>query len=330
MTVRRRDLIRLIGLPPLAALAGYANAQTNAPDSASHYPSRPVHVLVGFPAGLAADLMVRLVAQSLSEKLGQSFVVENRPGAGGNIAAEAAIRSPPDGATLFAISSANAVNATLYQGLSFDIVADAVAIAGTHRAPNVMVVTPSLPVKSVPEFIAYAKAHPGQINCASAGYGTTNNIAGEMLRQMTGVNIVHVPYKASYLPDLLSGQVQVTFAPVAAFVSHIREGRLRALAVTGTSRMETLPDVPTVAESVPGYALYIWGGFVAPKGTPQDIVATLNSEINASLAEPAIKEKLAAMGAEPLVLSPGDFGTFVADEVKKLGAVVRAANIKAG
>jgi tripartite-type tricarboxylate transporter receptor subunit TctC len=326
MTIHRRDFIRLIGIPPLSTIAGYANAQ----DSPSHYPSRAVHVLVGFPAGLAADLMVRLVAQSISEKLGQSFVVENRPGAGGNIAAEAAIRSPPDGYTLFAISSANAVNATLYQGLSFDIVADTAAIAGTHRAPNVMVVTPSLPVETLPDFIAYAKAHPGQINYASAGYGTTNNIAGELFKQMTGVNLVHVPYKTSYLPDLLSGQVEVTFAPVAAFISHIREGRLRALAVTGTSRMDTLPDVPTVGEFVPGYELYIWGGFVAPKDTPHDIIAKLNTEINASLAQAEVKDKLAAMGAEPLVLSSRDFGKFVADEVKKLGAVVRAANIRAG
>ena len=325
MNIHRRDFIRLIGISPLSTLAGYANAQ----EAPSHYPSRAVRVLVGFPAGLAADLIVRVVAQSISEKLGQSFVVENRPGAGGNIAAEAAIRSLPDGYTLFAISSANAVNATLYQGLSFDIVADTAAIAGTHRAPNVMVVTPSLPVETVPEFIAYAKAHPGQINYASAGYGTTNNIAGELFKQMTGVNLVHVPYKASYLPDLLSGQVQVTFAPVAAFLSHIREGRLRALAVTGTSRMDALPNVPTVAEFVPGYELYIWGGFVAPKDTPQDIIAKLNKDINASLAQAEVKEKLAAMGAEPLVLSSSDFGKFIADEVKKLGAVVRAANIKA-
>jgi tripartite-type tricarboxylate transporter receptor subunit TctC len=325
MTIHRRDFIRLIGIPPLSAIAGYAHAQ----DSASHYPSRAVHVLMGFPAGLAADLMARVVAQSISEKLGQSFVVENRPGAGGNIAAEAAIRSPADGYTLFAISSANAVNANLYQGLNFDIVADTVAVAGAHRAPDVMVVTPSLPVETVPEFIAYAKAHPGQINYASAGYGTTNNIAGELFKQMTGVNLVHVPYKTSYLPDLLSGQVQVTFAPVAAFLSHIKEGRLRAIAVTGTSRMDTLPNVPTVAEFVPGYELYIWGGFVAPKGTPPDIVAVLNKQVNASLGEPAVKEKLAAMGAEPLVLSSGDFSKFIADEVKKLGAVVRAANIKA-
>jgi tripartite-type tricarboxylate transporter receptor subunit TctC len=325
MIIHRRDFIRLIGIPPLSAIAGYANAQ----DSASHYPSRPVHVLVGFPAGLAADLIVRVVAQSMSEKLGQTFAVENRPGAGGNIAAEAVIRSPPDGYALFAISSANAVNATLYQGLNFDIVADTVAIAGTHRAPNVLVATPSLPVETLAEFIAYAKAHPGQINYASAGYGTTNNISGELFKQMTGVNLVHVPYKTSYLPDLLSGQVQVTFAPVAAFLSHIRDGKLRALAVTGTSRMYALPNVPTVAEFVPGYELYIWGGFVAPKNTPQDIVAKLNTVINASIAEPEVKEKLAAMGAEPLVLSSGDFSKFIADEVKKLGAVVRAANIKA-
>jgi tripartite-type tricarboxylate transporter receptor subunit TctC len=325
MNIHRRDFIRLIGVPPLSTIAGYANAQANAQD----YPSRAVHVLVGFPAGLAADLIVRVVAQAISEKLGQSFVVENRPGAGGNIAAEAAIRSPPDGYALFAISSANAVNATLYQGLNFDIVADTVAIAGTHRAPNVMVVTPALPVETVPEFIAYAKAHPGQINYASAGYGTTNNIAGEFFKQMTGVNLVHVPYKTSYLPDLLSGQVQITFAPVAAFISHIREGRLRAIAVTGATRMDILPDVPTVAEFVPGYELYIWGGFVAPKNTPQDIIAKLNKDINASLAEAEVKEKLAAMGAEPLVLSSSDFGKFIADEVKKLGAVVRTANIKA-
>ena len=279
MTIHRRDFIRLIGIPPLSAIAGYAHAQ----DSASHYPSRAVHILMGFPAGLAADLMARVVAQSISEKLGQSFVVENRPGAGGNIAAEAAIRSPADGYTLFAISSANAVNANLYQGLNFDIVADTVAVAGADRAPDVLVLTASLPVETVREFIAYAKAHPGQINYASAGYGTTNNIAGELFKQMTGVNLVHVPYKTSYLPDLLSGQVQLTFAPVAAFLSHIKEGRLRAIAVTGTSRMDTLPNVPTVAEFVPGYELYIWGGFVAPKGTPPDIVAMLNKQVNASL-----------------------------------------------
>jgi tripartite-type tricarboxylate transporter receptor subunit TctC len=324
MTIHRRDFIRLIGIPPLSAIAGTAHAQ-----DPSHYPSRAVHIPVGFPAGLAADLIVRVVAQSLSQKFGQSFVVDNRPGAGGNIAAEAAIRSPADGYTLFAISSANAVNATLYQGLNFDIVTDTAAIAATHRAPNVMVVTPSLPVETVSDFIAYAKAHPGQINYASAGFGTTNNIAGELFRQMTGVNIVHVPYKTSYLPDLLSGQVQVTFAPVAAFLPHIREGKLRALAVTGTSRMDALPNVPTVAEFVPGYALYIWGGFVAPKGTPQDIIAKLNAATNASLGEAEIKDKFATMGVEPLVLSPDDFGKFIADEVKKLGAVVRAANIKA-
>lgn len=319
--LRRRQVLRLAGgvaVVPAFSRLGWAES----------YPSRPVHVIVGFPAGLTPDVVARLVAQSVAQRLGQSFVVEDRPGSGSNIAAETVLKSAPDGYTLLAITSANSVNATLYKNLTFDIAQDAAPIAGTYRTPDVLVVTPSLPVETVPDLIAYAKAHPGQINYASAGYGTTNNIAGELFKQMTGVNLVHVPYRASYLPDLLAGQVQATFAPIATLIAHIKSGKLRALAVTSATPIESLPDVPTVGKFVPGYEVYVWGGIAAPKNTPSDIILKLNKEINSTLAEPQTSEKLVGLGAEALVMTPKDFGKFIVNETQKWAKVIQAADIK--
>jgi len=296
--------------------------------AAELYPSRPVHLIVGYAAGLAPDLVARLIAQNLLERLGQPFVVDNRPGAGSNIATEAVVRAPTDGYTLLAVTFANAVNATLYPDLNFDIVRDIVPVVGTFRSPTVMTVTPSLPAKTVPEFIAYAKANPGKINYASSGHGTVPNVAGELFNAMAGVKLVHVPYRGSFMPDLLSGQVQVTFVPMATTLGYIRAGRLRAMAVTGATRWDTLREVPTMNEFLPGFEINIWQGIGAPKGTPPQIVDKLNYEINAALAEPAIKDRFGDLGGTAIGGSPVDFGKLIADDVAKWGTVVRAANIK--
>jgi tripartite-type tricarboxylate transporter receptor subunit TctC len=317
---RRQFLYLAAGAAALPAAARIAWAD--------NYPTRPVRIIVGFPPGAATDIVARLIAQSLSERLGQQFIVDNRPGAGSNVAAEAVVRSAPDGYTLLATTVTNAVNATLYKDLTFDFARDIIPVASTIRSANVMEVNLSVPAKTVPEFIAYAKANPGKINYASFGYGTAPNMAAELFKMMTGVNLVHIPYRASFMPDLLSGQVQVAFTPIPLTIANIRAGKLRALAVTSMTASDALPGIPTVAEFVPGYEANIWHGIGAPKDTPADIVTQLNTEINASLADPAMKAKFANLGAEPTPMTPAEFGKFITDQIDKWGKVVKFADIK--
>lgn len=305
-----------------AAVLGCINSAT-----AQVYPSRLVQLVVGYPAGLTPDIVARLIAQSLSERLGQQVIVDNRPGAGSNVGTEVVVRAPADGYMLLVLTFANAVNATLYKRLNFNIVSDIAPVVDTFQSPAVMVVTPSLSAKTVPELIAYAKANPGKINYASAGYGTLNNVAGEMFNTMAGVDLVHVPYRGSYMPDLLSGQVPVTFAPIATVIEYIKAGKLRALAVTGATRSNALPDVSTMGEFLPGYEVSVWHGIGVPKNTPIEIINKLNYEINAVLADPKIKERFAALGGTAIGGSPADFGKLIAAETAKWGKVIRAANI---
>jgi tripartite-type tricarboxylate transporter receptor subunit TctC len=321
---RRQFLQVAAGAAGLAALSRAARAQA--------YPSRPVRWVVTAAAGGTADILARLMGQWLSERLGETFVIESRPGAGGNIGTESVVRAPPDGYTIHLTASSDAINATLYDKLSFNLLHDIAPVASLIRGPFVMVVNPSFPAKSVPEFIAYAKANPGKINFGSGGTGFATHIAGEMFKMMTGVNMVHVPYRgqAPAMTDLLGGQVQVMFDPVVSSITHIRAGTLRPLAVTTSTRSEALPDVPTVADFVPGYEASVWFGVGAPRNTPAEIIDKLNSEINAGLADPKIKARLADLGAVPMSMTPAEFGQFIADEVEKWGKVVRAANIKAG
>jgi len=296
--------------------------------AAQAYPERPVRLITGFPPGTATDTDARLIAQSLSERLGQQFIVDNRTGAGTNIAVESVVRSPPDGYTLLMITVTNAVNVTLYQNLNFDIVRDIAPVAGTMRTVNVLVVNPALPVHTIPEFIAYAKAHPGKINYASGGHGSAPNMAAELFKLMTGVDLVHVPYRSSFASDLIGGQVQVAFTPIPLSIAFIRDGKLRPLAVTGTKPSDALPGIPTVAQFVPGYEADVWHGVGAPKNTPADIIAKLNKEIGAALADPGMIAKFANLGAEPMPMSPGEFGQFVVAEIDKWAKVVRFAGVK--
>ena len=324
MKLPRRNFLRLAaGAAALPAVSRLANAQT--------YPSRPVHLLVGFPAGGPTDLVARIIGQSLSERLGQQIVVENRPGAGSNIAAEAVVRSPADGYTLLMISAANAFNATLYDRLSFNFIRDIAPVAGLTRVALVLEVHPSFPATSVPEFITYAKANPGKITMASGGNGTPQHVSGELFGMLAGVSFLHVPYRgdAPAITDLLSGQVQVCFGILPGSIEHIRAGKLRALAVTTATRSESLPDIPTVGEFVAGYESTGWAGIGAPKNTPAEIIDRLNNEINAALADAKIKARLADLVAEPFVISPGDFAKLITDETSKWAKVIRAANIKA-
>jgi len=298
---------------------------------AQAYPTRPVSIIVTFAAGGGTDITARLIGQWLAERLGQQFIIENRPGAGGNIGTEAVVRSPADGYTLLMIGSWNAINATLYDKLNYNFIRDIAPVASVIRYPYVMVVNPSVPAKSVPEFIAYAKANPGKLNMASPGTGTGPHIAGELFKMMAGVDMVHVPYRGAgpSLSNLIGAQVQVTFESMSASIGYIRAGTLRALAVTTTRRSEALPDIPTVAEFVPGYEASSWYGVGAPKATPAEIVDKLNKEINAGLADPKMKARLVDLGNAPLALSPADFGKLIADETEKWGNVARALNIKA-
>jgi tripartite-type tricarboxylate transporter receptor subunit TctC len=297
---------------------------------AQTYPSRPVRIVVGFAAGGGADTTARLVGQWLSEQLGQQFIIENRPGAGSNIGAEAVAKAPADGYTLLLVTTANAINATLYDKLNVDFARDIASIAGIMRVPNVMEVNPSLPVKTVPEFIAYAKSNPRTLNYASGGSGTTAHVAGELFRNLTGVNMQHVPYRGigPALTDLLSGQVQVMFDAMSGSIEHIRAGRLRALAVTTAARSEALPGVPTVGEVVPGFEVSQWYGVGVPKNTPLDIIGTLNKAINAGLGDPRLKARLADLGGTALVGSPADFGKLIADETEKWGKVVKSSGAR--
>jgi len=289
-----------------------------------------VRLIVPFAPAGATDITARLMGQWLSERLGQPFVIENRPGAGGNIATEAVVRAPADGYTLLLVGGFNAINAALYDKLNFNFIHDISPVASIIRMPNVMVVNPSVPVRTVPEFIAYAKANPGKVNMASGGIGTPQHLAGELFKMMTGVNMVHVPYRggAPALTDLLGGQVQVMFASMASSIEYIRDAKLRALAVTPATRSEALPDIPTVADFVPGYDASDWFGLGAPKNTPAEIIEKLNMEINAALADPKIKARLADLGLTVLAGSPADFGKLIVDETAKWSKVIRAANIK--
>ena len=298
--------------------------------TAQTYPTRPVRLIIGYPPGGSADITARLLGQWLSERLGQPFVIESRPGASTNIATEAVARAPPDGYTLLLVAPANAINATLYEKLNFNFISDIAPVAGIIRFPNVMVVNPLVPAKTVPEFIAYAKANPGRLNMASSGNGSTIHVSGELFKMMTGVNMVHVPYRggAPALTDMISGQVQVMFDNVPTSIEFIRAGKLRALAVTTATRSEVLPDLPTVADFVPGYEASAWYGVGVPKGTPDDIIDKLNKEINAILAEPKAKARLADLGASLLAGSPADFGKLVADETEKWGKVVKFSGAK--
>jgi tripartite-type tricarboxylate transporter receptor subunit TctC len=323
MRLPRRILLRLLaGAAVLPAAARSASAQA--------YPSRPVRIIIGFAAGGAFDITARLIAQRLSDRLGQPFIVENRPGAGTNLATEAVVRASPDGYTLLLGGAVNAVNATLYEKLKFDFVKDIAPVAGIIRFPNLMEVSPSFPAKSVPEFIAYARANPGKITFASTSTGSTQHLAGELFKMMTGVNMVHVPYRGASpaLTDLISGQVHVMFGPLPPSIEFIRSGKLRALAVTTQTRSQALPDVPTVAEFVPGYEASGWNGVGAPKNTPAEVIDKLNGEINAALADPDIKARLADLGGTPLAGSAAEFGTLVAEETEKWAKVVRFSGAK--
>jgi tripartite-type tricarboxylate transporter receptor subunit TctC len=298
--------------------------------SADDYPTRPVRIVAGFAAGGGVDITARLIGQWLAERLGQSFVIENRPGAGGNIGTEAVVKAAPDGYTLLLATVPNAVNASLYEKLNFNFIRDTVPVAGIIRVPMVILLNPSVPATTVAEFISYAKANPGKVNMASAGNGSAPHMAGALFKMMAGVDLVHVPYRGQgpALTDLLGGDVQVLFATAPGTTDYIRTGKLRALAVTSAARAEVLPELPTVADFVPGYEASQWYGLSAPKNTPADIVDRLNREINAAIAEPRMKARLAAIGGEPLPGSPADFGKLIAEETEKWSKVVRAAGIK--
>jgi tripartite-type tricarboxylate transporter receptor subunit TctC len=299
--------------------------------SAQAYPTRPVRIVVGFTAGGIGDVLARLVGQWLSERLGQQFIIENRPGAGATLAAEAVIRAMPDGYTLLWVSSANSISAAVYSNLSFDFIRDTSAVSGVMSGPLVMEVNPSVPARTVPEFITYAKANPGKLSMASAGNGTQQHVAGELFKMMTGISMIHVPYRgaAPMLTDLLGGQVQVSFDNLASSLEYIRTGKMRALAVTAAIRSAALPDVPTVQEFVPGYEASSLFGVVAPRNAPGDIVEKLNKEINAGLADPRIKARIADLGGGVLTGSPADFGRLIAEDTEKWAKVVKFAGIKA-
>jgi len=323
MKLPRRQFLHLAaGAAALPAASRIACAQP--------YPTRPVRWIIGFTSGGTTDIVSRLLGQRLSEQLGQPFIIESRPGAGTNIATEAVVRAPADGYTLLFVSASNAINATLYDKLNFNFIRDIAPVASLVRAPNVMVVNPTVPAKTVPEFIAYAKANPGKINMASPGIGTTPHLAGELFKKMTGVNIQHVPYRgaAPALTDLIAGQVQLYFVTTPVSIEYIRTGKLRALAVTTATRSEALPDIPSVSEFVPGYEASAWWGVGAPKDTPADIVEKLNKEINAALADPKMKARLADLGCTVLAGSPGDFGKLIAEETEKWGKVVKFSGAK--
>jgi tripartite-type tricarboxylate transporter receptor subunit TctC len=322
MKLPRRTFLHLAaGAAALPAVSRIAVAQS--------YPSRPVRLIEGFGAGGAPDIVARLIGQWLTERLGRPFVVENRAGANGNIATDAVARASPDGYTLLEIIATNAINATLYNRLNFDFIRDIAPVASIARTPLVMEVHPSVPAKTVPEFIAYAKANPGKINMGSAGTGNMTHVCGELFMMLTGVNLFHVPYRgAQVLIALIGGEVQVYFGIMTSSIEHVRAGKVRALAVTTATRSAALPDIPTVGESVAGYEASGWNGIGAPKGTPVEIIDKLNKEINAALADPGIKARLADLGNEPMPMTAAGFGKFIADETEKWGKVIRAANIK--
>jgi tripartite-type tricarboxylate transporter receptor subunit TctC len=321
---RRRFLYLTAGAAALPLVSRLARAQ-------GAYPARPVRIVVGFAAGGSADIAARLLGQWLSERLGQQVIIENRPGAGTNIATETVVRAAPDGYTLLLAGTANAINATLYDKLSFNFLRDIAPVAGVNREPYVMLVHSSFPARTVPEFIAYAKANPGKINMASAGTGSATHLAGELFKMLAGVDMVHVPYRggAPALTDLIAGQVQVYFGVTPSSIEHIRAGRLRALAAATAKRIDLLPDLPTIGEFVPGYEASGWYGVGAPAGMPAEIVGTLNKEINGALADPAIQARFAELGSIALPFTPADFGRFVAAETEKWAKVVEESGAKA-
>jgi tripartite-type tricarboxylate transporter receptor subunit TctC len=322
MVTRRQLLFLAAGSTVLTGNANPGKAQT--------YPAQPLRILVGFAAGGNFDLVARLLAQWLSERLHQAVIVENRTGASGNIATEAGIRAPADGHTLLLVGTVNAINATLYEKLSFNFLRDIAPVSGLVRFPNVMTVSPSFPAKSVSEFIAYAKANPGKINHGSSGNGTTQHLAGELFKMKTGVSFIHVPYRGASqaIADLLGGQLQVLFEPLPASIQHIKSGKIRALAVTTATRSEALPDLPAMAEFVPGYEASGWTGIGAPKNTSAEIVATLHEAIAACLADPKMKSRFADLGASVLVGTAADFGRLIAEETEKWGKLIRLANVR--
>jgi len=319
---RRRILSLAASAATLPAVSRLSWAQT--------YPTRLVRIVVGFPPGGGADITARLIGQWLSERLGQPFIIENRPGAASNIATETVARSPADGYTLLLVGTFNTSNAALYDNPNFNFIRDIAPVASIDRLPIVMEVNPSVPAKTVPEFVAYAKANPGKVNMASAGTGGIGHLAGELFKMAAGVNLVHVPYRGTTpaLTDLLAGQVQVMFDVTPSSLPHIKAGKLRPLAATSATRLELMPDIPTVGEFLPGYEVSFWYGIGAPRNTPAEIVDRLNKEINAALADPKTKARLADFGGTPFIGSPADFGKLIADETEKWGKVVRAANIK--
>jgi tripartite-type tricarboxylate transporter receptor subunit TctC len=321
MTLRRRAFLHLAaGVAALPVMTRRARAQT--------YPARPVRIIVGFAAGTTADIVARLMGQWLSERLGQSFVIENRTGAASNLAAEAVVKAAPDGYTLLHATATNAVNATLYDNLGFSFTRDIVPIAGIDRTPDVMEINPSFPVRTVPEFIAYAKAHPGQINMATTGTGGGPHLYGALFKTMAGIDMVDVPYRGDALPGLIGGQVQVMFAPLPQSIGYIRAGALRALAVTTATRLDVLPDVPPVSDFLPGYEASGFMGIGAPRGTPAAIVDTLNREINAGLADAMLRARFTDLGLTVLPGAPADFGRLIAAETQKWGKVIKSAGIK--
>ena len=321
MTIARRRLLHLgagaasLALPPCAV-------------AAADYPTRPVRVVVPYPAGIAPDVATRLLADALSQHFGQQFVVDNRPGGASNIGTEIVVRAPADGYTLLTLTMTNTINVSLYDKLSFDVMRDIAPVAGLVKLPLVLVVNPAVPAKTLPEFIAYAKANPGKINYASVGSGAATNVAGELFKMLAKVNLVNVPYRNSYIPDLLSGQVQAGFTPILQTLNFIRAGKLRALAVTGVAHSDVLPDVPSAAQFVPGYDVAVWDAVGAPAKTPPEIVDTLNKAINAALAEPKLRARFTDLGAEPMIMTPAELKNYMAAEAKKWGEVVRVANIK--
>jgi tripartite-type tricarboxylate transporter receptor subunit TctC len=322
MKLPRRNFLHLaVGSAALSALSRIAKADT--------YPSRPVRIIAGYPPGITPEVIARLVSQPLSERLGQQFIVENRPGAGTNIATEYVVRAPPDGYTLLLVIAANSINVTFYDKLNFDFIHDIAPVAPITGTPFVMLVNPALAATTVPEFIAYAKANPGKINMGSQGNGTASHVFGELFKMMAGVDVVHVPYRGDFMPDLLGGRLQLAFNAIVQSIEHIRAGKLRALAVTTATRSELLPDTPTVAEFLPGYEASGWVGIGAPRDTPAEIIDKLNTAITAVVADPDMKARLVRLGTAPMSMTPADFDKFVVAETEKWGKVVKFASIKA-
>jgi tripartite-type tricarboxylate transporter receptor subunit TctC len=320
MRLRRRQFLQLAGAASLAAVPGVVRADD--------YPTRPVRIVVPYPAGIAPDIVARLVGQELSQRLKVQFIVDDRPGGASNVGTEIVVRAAADGYTLLVVTVSNVINSSLYDNLGFDLIRDIAPVSGLVKLALVLAVNPEVPAQTLPEFIAYAKANPGKLNYASVGSGAATNVAGELFKTMAGVDLTNVPYKSSYLPDLLSGQVQASFTPIAQTINFIRAGKLRAVAVTGAKRSDVLPDVPAANEFVPGYDAYVWDAMGAPAKTPPEIIDKLNREINAVLADPAVRAKLLDLGAEPMLMTPAEFGKYIADETEKWGKVVKFAHIK--